>query len=273
MKLNVIGLGKISSKIAKQLYDPDDCFLTEISTNICSSNVIEDNEQQYDKFKKNIEIHNIDEISETYIFVDGKQGISGITLSILENYKDKKITVFYIKSYCSNDIEFKNSHITINILQEYARSGMFAAIFLIDYDYVTNYIVNEIPDDNIIGFSEIENLFIDKLLFGVYIYHRLCNESYLDGEKINFEDTIYRTKTFFDIKGDSVEPYYNLQYSDNLIFVKGVRNQITKKEIIELQNFKNKIRKENNICVFLDSDKEFSIGISESKIIQESNYI
>ena len=274
MKLNLVGIGKLSSKIVDKLGDENDVKLC-YSNNFPNCSDLEQNEIY---FQDNIisQIQNIDteSISETYVFVDGKQGISGITLSLLQFYKDKDITVFYIKSHCNSDIEKKNQHITINILQEYARSGMFKSIFIIDYDNIMTDIINNIPEDADIDYNNVDNFFIDKLLFCVHVYWRLCNETYIDGEKINFHDTIYRTKTFFDIGLDSIKYFYKMEYPMNHIYVKGVKSKMSKKQLVELQSFKAEVQKNEQSCVFLSADEyEFQIGIVETKIIQESSYI
>lgn len=274
MKLNLIGVGKISSKIVNKLGDEDDYKLS-YSNNFPNCSDLEQNEEYFrNNVKNKLETFDTNTISETYLFVDGKQGISGISLSVLEPYKDKDITVFFIKSHCNSDIEKKNQHITINILQEYARSGMFKAIFIIDYDYIISDIINNIPDDQEIDYNNVDIFFIDKLLFCVHVYWRLCNETYIDGEKINFHDTIYRTKTFFDIGSDSVKYFYKLEYPMNHIYIKGVKSKISKKQLVELQSFKQQVQKNEQSCVFLSADDfEFEIGIVETKIIQESSYI
>lgn len=272
MKLNLIGLGKLSTKLVEKLFDEEDCYKTCYENSIVDSNNLEENEKEYDELK-NVHYNSEQDISETYLFVEGKYGIAGITLKLLQNYTNKPITVFYIKSYCNNELEKKNQHFTINVLQEYARSGMFMSIFIIDYSDMINDIIQNIPETDTFDYNDIDKFFIDKLLFCVHVYWRLCNETYLSGEKINFNDTIYRTKTFFDITESGIKQYYNLQYPVSLIYVKGVKSKNNKKEIIELQAFKNFVQDKGQVCIFLSSDEQFTVGIVETKIIQESNYI
>lgn len=64
----------------------------------------------------------------------GSSEITGCALKVLEEIKDKKITVLYIRP----DLTFLNEkakiqeRIVYNIFQEYARSGLFEKIFLFD---------------------------------------------------------------------------------------------------------------------------------------------
>jgi hypothetical protein len=60
----------------------------------------------------------------------------------------------------------------------------------------------------------------------------------------------------------------------NHIYIKGVKSKISKKQLVELQSFKQQVQKNEQSCVFLSADDfEFEIGIVETKIIQESSYI
>lgn len=271
-KLNLIGLGSISSNIVKNMYNEKDCEMTIFKENLSKTFYnLEDNEIEW--IKNPTYLPKEHDISETFCFVDGHQGISGIVLSVLERYKNKPITIFYIKKYVKNNTEVLNQKITFNVLQEYARSGMFSGIFIIDYDYICNDIILNLPDDQDIEYNDVEKLFIDKVISCVYVYWRLLNENYLEGNKINFDDTIYRIKTFFVMK-NNIETYlYELSYPESFIYVIGVKNKMTKKELVELQNFKEKIRIKDQNCILLSSDDNFVIGIAESKIVQESNYI
>jgi hypothetical protein len=270
-KLNLIGLGQTSSNIVDKIYKEDDCYKLSFRDNLLPEFInLEDNEKHFAKY---YQIDVCKDISETFCFLDGEKGISGIILSLLENYKNNPITIFYIKKYTKNNTELLNQKITLNILQEYARSGLFKGIFIIDYDFVVNDLLLDLPDDQIINYNEVEMMFIDKVIFCAYSYWRLMYEKYIDGNKLDFEDTIYRIKTFFFIKNNSPVYLYNIFLPENFIYIKGIKSQMTKKEVLELQSFKEQVKNKNQNCIFISSENEFLLGIAESKIIQESNYI
>ena len=137
--MNVIGLGKAGCNIAKLFKNYS--YYTVFLFDTCP---------EYKKKKNHffipqqpsVELYDANPIKfrpktdgdEVLLFVCGSGKISGCTLWILEKFKGMKITVFYI--YPEVDLLDKKSKLRnkahFSILQQYARSGLFERICLID---------------------------------------------------------------------------------------------------------------------------------------------
>lgn len=265
MKLNLVGIGSFASKLVDTFKD-NDCEAVTFRENLAASD-LETNEVEY-LARHDEDVYDLSNIQETFCFVDGKEGISGISLALLSKFADKPITVFMMVYNCQSDIEKTNQKITFNVLQEYARSGVFKGIFLLHYDKLFDYVVNNMPETQEISIGDVNNKLIDKVLFGVYTYWRLVTEKYAEGEQIRFTDTIYRIKTFFEPTAGADYMYGDITYIGNKLLVKGLKERMQKRELLELQEFKKAVQTRGDRYVLLNSDFDFILGIAESKIVQ-----
>lgn len=280
LKLNLIGLGEISSKIVDKMYDPEDCIKLSFPNDLMGDN-LESNENYWNE---NSILNSSEGIAETYCFVDGAQGISGITLSLLKQFSSKPITIFYIKKEQDTVIEKTNHKICFNVLQEYARSGVFKSIFLFDYTYMWEKILESIlndNDDNEIEFNEMQNLVIDKIIFGAHIYWRLCNEKYVDGSSLNFDNTIYKINTFFEPKNYPIDEknvfytgFYPIKFSKLSTIICSLKEKINKNDLLNLASHKKIAKNTNSKLILLkENDLNFVISILSTNIVQESDYM
>lgn len=265
MKLNLIGIGSFASQIAGKLSD-EDTTIYIYDQNIAGLD-LESNEAAY-LAKYGNERADLSDIQETFCFVDCNQGIAGITLSVLEKFAERDITVFMIIYNCQSDKEKINQKITYNVLQEYARSGVLKGVFILNYDKLFDYTVNNMSDNEQFSLNDVNNNLIDKLIFGVHIYWRLNNETYAEGEQVCFQDTIYRIKTFFELNNEADYMYGDMLYVGNKIIVKGLKQKMQKQELLDLQKFKKLIKDRGDRYILLPSDFDFALGIAESKIVQ-----
>lgn len=265
MKLNLVGIGSFASQLVDKFKD-EDCDSILFRENLANFD-LETNEIEYQRLHSE-DVYDLSNIQETFCFVDGREGIAGITLALLSKLSDKHITVFLMIYNCQSDIEKANQKITFNVLQEYARSGVFKGIFLLHYDKLFDSVVNNIPDTAEISISDVNNKLIDKVLFGVYVYWRLNTEKYAEGDQIRFTDTIYRIKTFFEPTESADYMYGDISYIGNKLLVKGLKERMQKRELLELQEFKKGVQKRGDRYVLLSSEFDFVLGIAESKIVQ-----
>lgn len=265
MKLNLIGIGSFASQMVDKLQD-DDCESIIFRENLADFD-LETNEIAY-QVSHGEDVYDLSNIQETYCFIDGKEGIAGIALALLSKFADKHITIFMMVYNCQSATEKANQKITFNVLQEYARSGVFKGIFLIHYDKLFDFIVNNLCITEDISINDVNNKLIDKVLFGVHVYWRLGNEKYAEGEQVRFTDTIYRIKTFFELTEGADYMYGDISYIGNKILVKGLKEKMQKRELLELQEFKKNIKSREDRYILLNSDFDFVLGIAESKMIQ-----
>ena len=137
--MNIIGLGKAGCNIAK-LFENYSYY----------SVFYFDSTPEYKKKKNHffipqqatVELYDANPVKnrlkldgdDLLFFVCGSGKISGCTLWILEKFKDKNITLFYINpeiNLLDKKSKMRNrSH--INILQQYSRSGLFKRMYIID---------------------------------------------------------------------------------------------------------------------------------------------
>jgi hypothetical protein len=70
---------------------------------------------------------------ECWIFVCGASKTSGATLRILEKIKNKKLNVVYMTpdNLLSTPTQTKQDKVAFNILQQFARSGLINAVYLV----------------------------------------------------------------------------------------------------------------------------------------------
>jgi hypothetical protein len=108
--------------------------------------------------------------TDDILFVlSGSGMISGASLQILKNLKDKNVSILYIKP----DLEFlghtniMQERVVRNVLQEYTRSGLFNRIFLVDNKKVEE-ILGEVP---IIGYYDKLNDLIVSTFHMVNVYN------------------------------------------------------------------------------------------------------
>ena len=106
------------------------------------------------------------------LFVVGGSGdISGAALKILECLKHCEINILYIRPDLRSVAKTKiaNEWVAFNILQEYARSGLFKRIWLIDNSQVEKHLGN-VP---IIGYHDRLNEMIVSTLHMINVYDHI----------------------------------------------------------------------------------------------------
>lgn len=265
-KLNLIGIGPIATSIVERMRS-EDCLVQTYPDNLAGED-LESNENLFAAIPTPVTEA---QYTETYCFVEGKLGISGITLALLSNYKEKPITIIYIKNDILSEYHKKNDEISFNILQEYARSGVFKHFLIFDYNKMLNDILQGVNDD-----KDPINTIIDRIIFGVHIYWRLGNEKYLEGSQIDFDATIYKISTYFDVietsKGTLLSSFYEIELSNKSVLVIGVKKQQSREQLTRTMKLKSLARSNKSDVVILEDDNEFAMILKSSHIVQESIY-
>ncbi len=132
--MNIIGIGKAGCAIAEMFkqYDQYDVFQIDAQCKYENSISLgkKASVEMYDSEPIEMEIENAEEVS---LFVCGSGKVSGCTLRVLENFKKRDITLYYIFpniDLLDNKGKLRNrAH--YNILQQYARSGLFKKMFIL----------------------------------------------------------------------------------------------------------------------------------------------
>ncbi|MCS5551657.1 MAG: hypothetical protein NZ811_09100 [Gammaproteobacteria bacterium] len=146
----VIGLGKTGCAIAEQLSEHPEYRIYKIGSEIEERGSLSlgchpdpaSYEESLDQEEVSIYLRSIKKKDEVLLVLEGGDPVTGATLKILETIKDSKLNVLYVcpDRLMSSEIQKTSDKISFNVLQEYARSGVFEKIFLIDRNAVENLV-------------------------------------------------------------------------------------------------------------------------------------
>ena len=138
----VIGLGKLGCAIAEQLtaypeyriYKIDSEIAERGSLSIGLFDDMEEYEKKIDPEEVSVYLRSIKQSDEVLLILEGGDPISGAVLKILETIKDTSLNVLYVSPdrQMISEVQKRDDKICFNVLQEYARSGKFESILLID---------------------------------------------------------------------------------------------------------------------------------------------
>ena len=153
----VVGLGKAGGNIAKgfskfpqyETYSID--TIKEADITIKKRRNHEDYDENFPNLKRKLKFSN----EEVYVILAGSGQISGGILRLLEQIQNNQITVVYIQPdlALASEVQQTQEKIVRNVLQEYARSGLVDAIWLID----NTCLERSIGEISIIGYYETLN--------------------------------------------------------------------------------------------------------------------
>jgi len=141
--MNIIGIGKAGCAIAEifkqhgqyNVYQIDAECKYEDSISLSKKASVE----IYDSEPIEMEVENGEEVA---LFVCGAGKVSGCTLRVLENFKKRDITLYYI--FPKVDLLDKKGKLRnrahYSILQQYARSGLFKKMFVLGNESVKNIV-------------------------------------------------------------------------------------------------------------------------------------
>jgi hypothetical protein len=143
---NIIGLGAVGCGIAKEFSEYPEYEVYYIDARIDQENsyslgkhtTIEEYEEAVSSTEVKKLFAKIQKQSHCMFVLGGGENISGATLRILREVSDSPITILYIcpDGSTASSSELWNHKITMGILQQYARSGLFRRMFLISREMV-----------------------------------------------------------------------------------------------------------------------------------------
>ena len=135
--MNILGLGTAGCKIAKKLenYPQYNTFFIDVKNDGGYKNFFkieeESTHEDYESNYKSINLQNI--IGETTLVTAGTGKITGLLLRLLEQLKNHKLTVLYIKPDMSTASEnaVLREKVVFGILQQYARSSLLSRLYIV----------------------------------------------------------------------------------------------------------------------------------------------
>ena len=157
MKHNIVGLGSAGNNIAKyfEQFPEYDVFKidSEASGDEKEKNYFQVKEQDHpEKYEKNVPNLKkfFGDIEGNVLFIVGGSGfISAISLGVLEQIKHCNIDILYIKPDVDflSEIRMKHERVVYGVLQEYARSGVFQQMIIVNNNDV-EAMIGEISIDD-----------------------------------------------------------------------------------------------------------------------------
>jgi len=247
-KISIIGIGQAGVAISKLFMDkyPEYYKSHRIDTFIENKSQFDnqiDKQFSMEDYENNYQEIILDDVQEEIILVlSGIGKITGIVLKFLNQFKNKKINILYIKSNLFLKNEKLRENLVFQVLQEYARSGLFVDMCILSNDLVEKLIDN-ISIKNY--YEKINNFIVDhfhmiqllkktKPLFGGFEEPSMTSRISTLG--LLTED--FSEKFMFELnKTRELEYYFLINFElikNEMLFLTNVKNMIlNKSQLVE----------------------------------------
>lgn len=141
--ISVVGLGNAASEIAELFKKEPQYKVFQLSSNLGNLKSFKEPEE-YEKNIPDLKQFFEDIDDEVQFFIVGSSMSSNYTLGVLEQIKDKKINLFYIKPDTDllSGVPKLVEKAAFGVLQQYARSGLLNSITIISNESIEKIIGN-----------------------------------------------------------------------------------------------------------------------------------
>ena len=261
----IIGLGSAGCNIADKFAEYNqykiykiDCDLEGFKQDGIFTMPWQDSSERYEEKCPDLSNFFKDVAGEILFVTGGSGNISGATLSILEHLKHCDITVLYVRPDLSsiNITKIKQEWVAFNVLQEYARSGAFKRIYLVDNSKIEEHL-GDVP---VIGYyDKLNDMIVSSLhMLNVYDHIKPVVDTFYEplvGRRIS-------TIGFYDSENSENKLFYSL---DNIREMR-YYYAINKKKLETDGDVLKKIRKQ------IENKIETSYGIYATEYEQDYIY-
>lgn len=274
--MTIIGLGSAGCNLAEMFESIDDNHVILIDSNIegdnCISIPILSSPEEYENKIPNMS-NELSGCHQDILFIVGGSGkISGSTLKILENLKDKNISIMYIRpdrdNISSNAI--LQDRITFYVLQEYARSGIFKQIYLIDNTKIDSII----GDTPVIGYYDALNNLIFSACKFITDSHNL--NAIIDNSSTPRDISRICTFGIYDLENDIEKTFYEFDFIDDKCYYFVINENTLKSDGKLFKDIKEKMKQKNvnntkiSYKIYSTSnEKSFCYVLSRTRKIQD----
>jgi len=270
----IIGLGKAGCNIADEFANYDqykiykiDCDLEGFKQDGIYKMPWQDSTERYEGNCPDLS-NFFKDVSGDILFVIGGSGnISGAALSILEQLKHCNVNVLYIRPDLSSIsiTKIRQEWVVFNVLQEYARSGVFKRIYLVDNSKVEEHL-GDVP---VIGYYDKLNSMIVSSLHMINVYNHIepiVNTFYdpLPGRKIS-------TIGFYDSKSNENKLFYLLDNVGEMRYYYAINKEKLETDGDVLKNIRKQIENEKSVgyAIFAtDYEQDYVYTVAHSSEIQ-----
>ena len=277
--ISLVGIGSFCSELVNKFssYPQYEVYSIDTSENECNTFVVPEfkNSEEYEKkCPKELKDFISDKNDEISVFVDGSEPISGIILAFLENFKKRKINIYYVRSDLElmGNIEKLQDKITFSILQEYTRSGLFKTFVAFDKTNLET-ILNQV---SILEMNDQLTNLISSTSHYINIY---SNIKPILSNNIELSDiTTIQTYGLSEIGTTEVKWFFQLNNIEEIVYYFAINSNTLKKEKNLLQTIKSQIKekqKENVKILFqiyeTNYQENFVYCVAKTKFIQPPN--
>jgi len=199
---------------------------------------------------------------EILVVVAGAATISGGILRLLDQIKNNSITVLYIQSDLSlaSEIQKTQEKIVINVLQEFARSGMIDAVWLID----NQKIEQGIGDVPIMGYYEVLNQALVNMVHMINVFKN--SEPVLGNFMKPSEISRIATIGVLDIEKSQEKWFYDLTNVRDVVYYYGINEEELERDGTLFKTITNYVKSQ------LDDDINVSYGVFKTTYDQKYCY-
>lgn len=208
-----------------------------------------------------------DVYGDVLFVVGGSGNISGAALSILQYIKHCNINILYIRP----DLEsisvtkMKQEWVAFNVLQEYARSGAFSRIYLVDNSKVEENLGN-VP---VIGYYDKLNSMIVSSLHMINVYNHI--ESVVDTFSKPLAGRRISTIGFYDTKNNENKLFYLLDNVGEMRYYYAINKEKLETDGDILKKIREQIKSETETSYGIFStnyDQDYVYTVANSSEIQ-----
>lgn len=235
--MNILGIGTAGCKIAKLFEDYPQYSVFYVGVNIKGTSCFPlPNSKTPEEAEENVPNLYLPDVEEVTVILAGASTTGGAVLRVLEQIKAAQISVIYIKPDANllNEEEGVWQNITFRVLQEYARSGLFKNIYLVD----NSIIANVVGDLSIIEYHDKIN---ESLVNSFHMINYLKNSESVMGNIVEPKDiNKIATIGIYDIENDVEKCFFELENIREKHFYFALNEKTLNKE----KNLLNKISKQ-----------------------------
>jgi hypothetical protein len=277
--MNIIGLGNPGCKVAASFekYPQYNVYYCDVGRTGKNTVCLDKFDKAEDAEKIKIDLGALKDLSneETFFILAGSGKTSMVSLRIIEPIKKLLINIIYIRPslVLLNDEEKLLERTTYGILQEYARSGLFKRIILVDNTKIEE-IIGETP------LVEYFNAINSTIGMTIHMLNYLINTSKIMGN-LSEPNKINRICTvgILDIKTGKEQPFFELQNvkEKQLYYLLNNKDLTENRNILKLINahvedMKEQCKSVSFAVVESSYEESYAYTISYTNVVQGFNY-
>lgn len=244
----------------------------DIEGHNCFSLKKQKNPEDYEKYVPDMSDF-FKDINNSILFItSGQSAVLSSSLKILQQIKEKDITIFYLKpnvDFLSRQ-DLLQDRVAFNVFQEYARSGIFKRTFLISEDNIEQHLLNEL------SITEIYEANLKMIYNFIINLNNSQDEPLINHFSEPKDSSRISTFAFYDLNSDIEFPMYDFSMIDDKIYHFFLSEETINKDKKIMREIKEKLKKKliNNTKVSYNinkttSEKNYCFVVYYSKFIQQ----